>query len=54
MFFSPISKIFVFWNQHEKFYLHNKFEENLKWWVDWLGQLTQNDPEEKLQFLSRY
>jgi len=21
-----------------------KFEENLKWWVDWLGQLTRNDP----------
>jgi len=21
-----------------------KFEENLRWWVDWLGQLTENDP----------
>jgi len=21
-----------------------KFEENLRWWVNWLGQLTHNDP----------
>jgi len=21
-----------------------KFEANLRWWVDWLGQLTENDP----------
>jgi len=21
-----------------------KFKENLRWWVDWLGQLTENDP----------
>jgi len=21
-----------------------KFEKNLGWWVDWLGQLTENDP----------
>jgi len=21
-----------------------KFEENLRWWVDWLGQFTENDP----------
>jgi len=20
-----------------------KFEENISWWVDWLGQLTWND-----------
>ena len=20
-----------------------KFEENLRWWVDWLGQLTENN-----------
>jgi len=22
-----------------------EFEENLRWWVDCLGQLTENDPE---------
>jgi len=22
-----------------------KFDENLRWWVDWLGQLTENDPK---------
>jgi len=21
-----------------------KYEDNLRWWVDWLGQLTENDP----------
>jgi len=21
-----------------------KFEENLRWWIDWLGQLIENDP----------
>jgi len=24
-----------------------KFKENLRWWVDWLGQLMQNDPNKK-------
>jgi len=24
----------VCWNQHEKFYLLIKFEDNLRWWVD--------------------
>jgi len=40
-------KKLVFRNQNEKFYLLMKFEENLRWWVDCLGQLTQNDPYEK-------
>jgi len=43
---SQLKKI-VCWNQHEKFYLLMKFKENLKWWVDWLGQLTWNDPSSK-------
>ena len=37
----------MFWYQHEKFYLFMKFEKNLIWWVDWLGQLTENDPSAK-------
>jgi len=28
-----------------------KFEENLRWWVDWLGQLTENDPVETVAAL---
>ena len=27
-------KNLVFWNQHEKFYLLIKFEETLRWWVE--------------------
>jgi len=34
----------VFWYQREKFYVLMKFEENLRWWVDHLGQLTENGP----------
>jgi len=41
---NKFQKNLVFWNQHEKFYLLMKLEENLRWWVDWLGQLTENDP----------
>ena len=37
-------KKLVFRNQHEKFYLLIKFEENLRWWADWVGHLTENDP----------
>ena len=31
-------------NQHEKFYQHIKFDENLRCWFDWRGPLTWNDP----------
>jgi len=31
---NQFKKNFVCWNQHEKFYLLMKFEENLKWWVN--------------------
>jgi len=31
---NQFQKKLVFWNQHEKFYLLIKFEENLRWWVD--------------------
>jgi len=24
-----------------------KFEENLRWWVHWLGHLTENDSKQK-------
>jgi len=41
---NQFQKKFVCWNQHKKLCLHFKFEENLRWWVDWLGQLTWNDP----------
>jgi len=37
-------KKLVCWNEHQVFHLLIKFEENLRWWVDWLGQLTWNDP----------
>ena len=40
----------VFLNQHEKFYLLMIFEGNLRWWVDWLGQLTENDPQDKFDW----
>jgi len=30
----PISKNVVCWNQHEKFYMLNKFGENMRWWVE--------------------
>ena len=44
----PISKKLVCWNQHEHFfYLLIKFEENLRWWFDCLGQLTWNGPQRK-------
>jgi len=32
--FNQFQKSLVFWNQHEKFYLLMKLEENLRWWVD--------------------
>jgi len=41
---NQFQKKLVCWNQYEKFYLLIKFEENLRWWVDWLGQLTWNEP----------
>ena len=31
---NQFQKNFVFWNQHEKFYLLMNIEENLKWWVN--------------------
>jgi len=35
----------VFWNQHEKFYLLIKFEENLRWWVDFSNFFGSLDME---------
>jgi len=35
----------VFWNQHEKFYLHMKSEENLRWWVDFSNFFGSFDVE---------
>jgi len=31
---NQFEKNLVFWNQHEKFYLLIRSEENLRWWVD--------------------
>jgi len=33
---SQFEKLLVCWNQHEKFYLLIEFEENLRWWVDFV------------------
>ena len=41
---NQFQKNLVFWNQHEQFYLLMKFKENLRWWVDWLGQLIREWP----------
>jgi len=35
----------VFWNQHEKFYLLMKFEENLRWWGDFFNLFSSFDIE---------
>ena len=35
----------VFWNQHEKFFLLMKFEENLRWWVDFSNFFASFDIE---------
>jgi len=40
----PIKKNLVFWNQHVKFYPLIQLEKYLRWWVDWLEQLAENDP----------
>jgi len=39
-------------NHHEKVKLLMKFVENLRWWVNWLGQLTENDPQGMISKLS--
>jgi len=51
---NQFQKNLVFWNQHEKFYLLMKFEENLRWWVDWLRQWTENDPCRVATKLKKY
>ena len=41
---NQLKKFLICWNLHEKLYLPVEFEENMRWWVDLLGQLTWNDP----------
>jgi len=36
-------KILVLWNQQEKFYLLMKFEENLRWWADFMIRILKNE-----------